>query len=130
MAYDLKTKFKRFLPGAGRDANGNPVQGKTRVVGEIVLDSSSGYAGSGGETLNPADIGLTTVDYIDIKYANAPSNKGGTDTREVSYNRGSGDFYLFDSTGAARVGVASGADTSAVILFDAFGDSAHDVELT
>jgi hypothetical protein len=134
MAIDVKPRFRSFLPGAGFDSSGNPKQGKTRVVGQVDVTA---YSGGGGEPFNAVDIGLTTIDSITLRVADensgAMSDAGGVGsarTRHVSYAKSTGHFYLYfmDGAGSKLPGVGT-ADTE-TLEFDAFGDSASDVELT
>jgi len=125
MAYDVKTKFKSFLPGAGRDSSGNPKQGKTRVVGQIDVTS---YAGAEGEPLNAVDVGLAVIDNFDFKVQDGIGGAAPGVLREVAYARSTGHFYLLDvSEGSVASATTGGTET---ILFTVEGDSAEDVELT
>ena len=125
MAIDVKTRFKSFLPGAGRDASGDPKQGKTRVVGQIAVTS---YSGEGGEPLSATDIGLSTIDAITLRVEDAMHGDSTGTEREVLFTKSTGHFYLHtvDAAGA-KTQVAAAATEN--IEFDAFGDSADDVEL-
>lgn len=125
MATNVKTRFRKFLPGAGFDANGSPVQGKTRVVGRLEVTSYT----RGGEPLTPRDIGLTTIDSIDIRVENEVAGPGAEVTREARYSLTDEVFYLTttDSDGTRLEATGAGTEN---LQFDAFGDSAHDVELT
>ncbi len=132
MANDVKIRFRSFLPGAGFDSSGSAKQGKTRVVGEIDVTA---YSGGDGEPLNPVDVGLTVIDHINLRVADensgalsAAAGGGMAPMRDVSYTKSTGHFYLFTVNSDGQIGVLSNATES--LEFDAFGDSAHDVELT
>ena len=126
MASDVKIRFRSFLPGGGFDASGNAKQGKTRVVGLVDVTS---YAGGGGESLAPVDIGLSTIDSISLRPVNEVPGGDGKSKREAVYAADSETFYLLNVTAAgARTHEAAAAAIE--VEFDAFGDSAHDVELT
>jgi hypothetical protein len=124
MARTVNRTFKQFLPGAGSDVSGSPKQGKTRVVGRVNVTS---YA-RGGEALSPNDIGLSTIDHIDLKVVGQVSNADGIATREAKYSNSTSQFYLIDVAVAGDKTQMAAAATEAV-TYDAFGDSANDVEL-
>jgi hypothetical protein len=125
MAKNIGRRFTKFLPGAGYDANGSPKQGKTRVVGVVNVTAYT----RGGESLTPRDIGLTTVDSISLRVRDEVAGPGAELTRDVLYNNANELFYLVqvDSDGTRIERAANATET---VEFDAFGDSAHDVELT
>ena len=125
MAYDVKTKFKSFLPGAGFDASGNAKQGKTRVVGNIAVTSYQ----RGGEDLAPVDVGLSAIDSITLRVSDSTGDTSGNNERRAVYTKTVEQFYLvLDSQ--AGVGGEYAAAATETVEFDAFGDSAEDVELT
>ena len=129
MAIDVKPRFRSFLPGAGFDANGNPKQGKTRVVGIISVTS---YGGGSGEPLKARDIGLTNIDFIQLRVSDEnsgdASNAGWAFTRHASYTKSSGHFYLWTEVEAGdKTDVAKGGTET--VEYVAEGDSAFDVEL-
>lgn len=126
MANDVKIRFRSFLPGGGFDSAGGPKQGKTRVVGEVDVTS---YAGQKGEPFNPIDIGLSVIDAIHLRVADACSDGGGGATREVNFTKSTGHFYLITVDAAGAVTNVAQAATE-TLEFDALGDSAGDVELT
>jgi len=64
MSRVVKVLHKSFLPGAGFTTGGVAKQGKTSIHGVIEVTN---YA-RGGEALSPQDVGLTTLDHIDIKH--------------------------------------------------------------
>lgn len=125
MAIDVKTRFKSFLPGAGRDSSGDPKQGKTRVVGRVEVTS---YQGENGEPFNAADLGLTTIDSLSLRVEDAMHGDSTGTERQVLYTKSTGHFYLhtIDAAGA-KTQVAAAATEN--LEFDAFGDAADDVEL-
>lgn len=94
MAIDVKKKSRSALPGAGKDSNGVPVQGKTRVVGEIAVTSYS----HNGENLTPADLGLDTIDYLDLVVKNAVTGTSPSQgIRKAYYADDSAQFYCTKS---------------------------------
>jgi len=125
MARTVKPTFKQWIPGAGRTAGGTPVQGKTKTTGRVTVSS---YAGSGGETLRPADVGLSVIDHISLKVVEEVSSADQKVTRHAAYSPSSQQFYLFttdkdgDKTGYA-------ATATEEVSFVAEGDSVMDVEL-
>lgn len=132
MANNVKIRFKNFLPGAGRDSAGDPKQGKTRVVGEINVTS---YGGSGGEPFSATDIGLTTIDAINLRVTEEVTGDfhhtagDSAPRRSAVYAKDSGHFYVYTTNGEGVVSSYIKTDTE-TLEFDAFGDSADDVELT
>jgi len=126
MAYNVERRSRQWIPGPGFDTSGTPKQGKTRVVGEINVTS---YSGSSGEQLAPKDVGLTTVDYLDLKVADEQKGHLDGSRRQASYSRSTGHFYLFTVSGTGAVASYASAGTETVV-FVAEGDAADDVELT
>lgn len=118
MSINVKPRFHRPLPGGGRDSNGNPKQGKVEVRGVISVSSYD----RGGESLTPADLGLTTIDWIDLKHEEQAGGKEGSETREVLYNFSSQDFYIREAGSPANAG-------SHEVRFNAFGDTVREAEL-
>ena len=119
MAHDTKIRGKTFIAGAGFDANGNPKQGKVLVHGRIEVTSFNQ-----GEQLPPSEIGLNTIDYIDIRHEEpSATGSGGTD-RQVNYAYATQDFYILEDQDPTPP-----TDASHNLRFVAFGDSAEDVEL-
>lgn|SRR3990167_11082416 len=118
MASDVKLRFKRPHPGSGFDSAGNPKQGKVEVVGRIEVTTYN----QGGEDLKPQDLGLSVIDWIDIKHENQTGSSNGTDSRVVNYNLGVQQFYILENQQAANSG-------SHNLRFHATGDSASDIEL-
>jgi hypothetical protein len=130
--HDVKIRFRSFLPGGGFDSSGNPTQGKMRVVGEIDVTA---YEGGGGAPLSAQDLGLTTIDSISLRVSDenngdmsATAGGGQSYIRSVSYTKSVGFFYLFNRDADGQAAVVDNATET--LEFDAFGESAHDVELT
>ena len=125
MSNTVSIRYRSFLPGAGFDSNGVAKQGKQEVRGVITVTN---YA-RGGEALAPADVGLNRIDYIDLQleepFEGADSDSTG---REIGYSRSAQQFYINTVDGAGTKGKLV-ATSDPVVMFNAFGDSAHDVEL-
>lgn len=127
MAHDVKIRFKSFLPGGGYDSSGNPVQGKTRVVG--IVDVTS-YDGEEGDQFDARSVGLTNIDALTLRVRDQMDGSfPGAKNRDCLYSQSTGHFYLLTrvATGVALGVVAGSTET---LEFDAFGDSVADVELT
>lgn len=128
MANDVKIRFRSYLPGAGVDSAGEPKQGKTRVCGLIDVTS---YTGPIGEPMTPIELGLSTIDTLQMRVVNSVPGNDGKHARECVYADDSERFYLINvSAAGVRTNYPAGASGAAVVEFDVFGDSAHDVELT
>jgi hypothetical protein len=130
--HDVKIRYRSYLPGAGFDSSGNPVQGKMRVVGEIDVTA---YEGGGGAPLSAVDLGLTTIDSIRLRVSDENDGDmsqavgaGQSHIRSVSYTKSVGYFYLFNRNTDGEADVIDNATET--LEFDAFGDSAANVELT
>lgn len=132
MAKTIAFRFRSYLPGAGFDSTGSPKQGKTRVVGSISVTS---YSGGDGEPLSANDLGLNAIDAINIRVSDG--NRGAMSAavgggirpiRQVTYTKSTGHFYLFNIDADGQLTPIALAATETV-EFDAFGDSASDVEL-
>ncbi len=123
MASDFTIKYRQFLPGGGFDSTGAPVQGKTKIVGSVSVTS---YARP--EALSPTDVGLTTIDSIQLRVGNQSGHPSASNRREALYNQASDQFYLItiSSVGAVLEYAAAATET---VEFEVFGDSAHNVEL-
>jgi hypothetical protein len=123
MANDVKIRFRSFLPGAGFDSAGNPKQGKTRVVGSVGVTSYGS-----GEPLSAQDVGLSSIDFMDLRVSDATGAAGGANYRQALYVKSVGEFYLnlISSTGVADQYSPAATET---LEFVAEGDSAHDIEL-
>ena len=122
MASDVKIRFKRPHPGSGYDSAGNPKQGKVEVVGRIEVTT---YA-QAGEDLRPQDVGLSVIDWIDIKHENMAGSTQGGEPRVVNYNFGAQQFYISEGSGTTVISANAGTHN---LRFHATGDSASDVEL-
>jgi len=132
MAKSVSFRYRSFLPGAGFDSSGSPKQGKTRVVGVITVSS---YSGGDGEPLSANDLGLSAIDAINIRVSDgntgamsAAAAGGIAPIRQVTYTKSTGHFYLFNIDADGLLTPIASAATETV-EFDAFGDSAMDVEL-
>lgn len=119
MSSSYRIRARQHIPGGGHDSNGRPRQGKVAVWGKINVTN---YA-HGGETLRPSDVGLKTIEWIDIKFDNAVGGNSGSQPREAHYSYVDQQFYLLED----NVQIAATADP--VLSFHAVGDSADDVEL-
>lgn len=133
MANDVKIRFRSFLPGAGFDNSGNPKQGKTRVVGRVEVTA---YAGGDGERLSAQDVGLSNIDFIQLRVEDentgamsAAAGGGIAPRRAVTYTKSTGHFYLFTVDADGQVTGGVGAADTENLEFVAEGDSAADVEL-
>jgi len=132
MANAVKIRFRQFLPGGGFDSDGDPKQGKQRVIGEVDVTS---YSGGSGEPFVAQDLGLTVIDSIQLRVADentgdlsAAAAGGAAPVRCVTYAKSTGHFYLYTATSDEWVPVVTAATET--LEFEAFGDSAGDVELT
>lgn len=125
MASDIKNLSKSFLPGAGRDRDGNPSQRKCRVTGRIEVTS---YA-RGGENLTPSDVKLDTIDYLAFEVENAVTgNNPGQGTRKAYYADAAQQFYVTRTRIAGGESEVAAASTC-VLKFVAEGDAADAPEL-
>jgi hypothetical protein len=123
MAKSVRETFRQYLPGAGKDTLGNPKQGKTRVVGEINVTSYT----SGGEALTPRELGLTRIDWMNLRVRNEPS--GDQTRRQAAYSQVDDVFYLYELSKTGAPDQYSSAATE-LLEYSAEGDSAYDVELS
>jgi hypothetical protein len=123
MSNTVAIRFRSYLPGSGFDSNGNPKQGKQEVRGKVAVTS---YAA--GESLPPSKVGLTTIDWVHLAPDNAVGGANGQG-RVALYDHSSQEFYVFQSE-ATGLDDANIAGKTFTVSFNAFGDSAHDVELT
>ena len=124
MARTIKTLSKSALPGTGFNTSGTAKQGKRRVVGTIAVTS---LASGEGVSLTAADLGLSAIDYIAMKHTDEAAGMEGRGGRFVRYCNSTSDFYIVQEIGTS-VQPATGATHT--VTFEAFGDSADDVELT
>lgn len=124
MARTINETFRQFLPGAGKDVLGNPAQGKTRVEGRINVTS---YV-SGGEALTPTDLGLTTINWINLRCQDEVVGPEVNQRRYASYSQTNDVFYLYQVGPTGVVNEYDLAETETV-EYQATGDSSYDVEL-
>lgn len=124
MARTIKTRVRSALPGAGFDSAGNAKQGKRRVTGSISVTS---YA-NGGESLTPADLGLSTIDFIKLEHEDQAAGTEGKGVRTVPYCFSTSDFYIVQDIGLSGAQPATG--TTHTVYFDAVGDALDGIELT
>jgi hypothetical protein len=94
------------------------------VVGRVEVTA---YGGDAGEPLSAQDVGLTTIDAIQLRMENESTGPG-TSGRTAAYSKDTGHFYVFLVSEAGARTVFSGTTTN--LEFVAEGDSAHNVELT
>ena len=125
MANDVRVRFKSHLPGGGFDSSGGAKQGKTRVVGAVTVTS---YV-KAGEGLSAIDIGLTTIDCINLRVSDSTGDQNGQSERVVRYDKSVGQFYLLNHLRTGEDVPYANAATE-TLEFDALGDGAGDVELT
>lgn len=132
MAHSVSTRFRSFLPGAGRDSSGSPKQGKTRVVGVITVSS---YGGGDGEIFTAREMGLSAIDFCQLRVSDensgamsAAAAAGQAPVRQVSYTKSTGHFYLYNIDADGILQPVNAAATQTV-EFVAEGDSISDVEL-
>ncbi len=124
MAKTIRVNFRSFLPGAGFTRGGKPKQGKTNIRGRVAVSSYT----HGGESLTASDLGLDTIDDLVLTVEDAVVDADpATSFRLAGYNRTGQEFYV---TQGLNVGTELVDGTAVNISFDAFGDSAHDIELT
>ena len=126
MAKDVIIKFRSYLPGGGHDRAGGQRQGKTNVRGRIEVTSSV----TEGEKLRPHEVGLTKID--DIHLTLEEPLQGASvllNHREVGYSHQAQEFYVWSVAGTSGIVSIITAASTLNLTFDAFGDSAHDVEL-
>lgn len=120
MAIDVKIRFRSFLPGHGYNSGGSAKQGKTNVRGRIEVTSYT----KGGEALTPQDLGLNTIDDLTLNLEEPMKGNDPAQTvRAVYYSRSAQQFY------AATDNAEDAGAAAFNMTFDAFGDSAHDIEL-
>lgn len=119
MARSIRVRGKQHLPGGGFNSNGSPRQGKIQVWGKIEVTNYQ----HGGENLTPADLGLRTIEWLDIKFDNAVGGNSGSNHRDAYYSHADQQFYLLQD----RVQISGSADPR--LSFLAAGDTIDDVEL-
>ena len=148
MARTVNVRYRQFLPGGGYDSSGSPRQGKSNTRGVVNV---SAYT-RGGVDLSKQDLGLGTVDNVKLSIVDpVRSPEPLNQLREVIYSDSAGQFYVVETVkdyyqfyADGTSGGSGGGSTPYVIAgqreiagatvltvsWDAFGDSAHDVELT
>jgi len=124
MAYDLKVRTRFTVPGVGFNSSGVPVNNKVFVAGELDVTSYT----TGGETVNPADLGLTTIDYfgLEVLTVNDAGTEAAAGTMTVAHFIPSTNKVLIHTD--VDTEVTSTQD--ATVRFLAVGDSALTAELT
>jgi len=124
MAYNVTTTYRSpFLMG-GRKASGVAGNNKTMVAGVINITSYT----TGGETVNPQDLGLETMDEIFFNVRNmndALTVPAAATIGLAGYNR-TLNKLIVDTTGTTEVT----STEDAIVGFLAIGDSAGAPELT
>ena len=127
MARTIKRRAKQHLPGGGFDANGSPKQGKAQVWGKITV---SNYK-HGGESLAPVDLGLRTIEWLDLKFEEAIGGNSGGNQRSAYWSASAQQFYCLEASGSVAGGPMReiSATSSPVLLFTACGDDQAEVEL-
>lgn len=116
MSNTVQIRYRQPL-GAGFDGNGRPVQGKQNVRGRITVTSAKS-----GESLKPADLGLSKIDDLQLTVTEAMGSASGV-PRVAHYSHSAQEFYILeDGVDSNSVG------NDFVVSFDAFGDSAANVE--
>lgn len=123
MAIQFNETFRQYLPGAGKATDGSVKQGKTRVVGQIAVDTYT----ADGESLAPVQLGLSSIDAIQFRVRDETDRADGLSRTGVAYATDSEVFYLYSENSTGAKSTPSGDFTVEVI---AEGDSAFDVELT
>lgn len=124
MAYTVRTTYRSPLLGGGRTQSGLAVNNKTLVAGVITVSSYT----TGGETVNPQDLGLETMDEIFFNTRtlnNAATVPAAATIGLGAYNRTLNKMIL-NTTGTTEVT----STQAAVVGFLAIGDSAGAPELT
>ena len=123
---DVKVRFSSFLPGAGYDASGRAVQGKTNIRGVITTTYLRG-----GVSLSAVDVGLETIDDLALTLPEpCSSNDPAQGYRDARYSKSAAQFYLtVGELGNNTDTVELPSGTVVDVAFDAFGDSAHNAEL-
>lgn len=122
MSRSIRVRARQQIPGGGFDANGNSRQGKVEVWGKIIVTDYK----RGGENLVPADLGLKSIEWLDIKHDDAV---GGSDNqpRLVQYSTSAQQFYIMEEGANSFKEVAATVDPT--LSFNAVGDALDDVEL-
>lgn len=113
MSNTVEIRHRSYLPGVGFDGNGQPSSRKQMVNGRINVTSFTA-----GESLTAADVGLTTIDSIQMDVTEGMGGASGEE-RRVRYSLSAQEFYITQS------GSTSGTvGNNYTVAFTAFGDSA------
>lgn len=127
MAHDVIIKYRSYLPGGGHDRSGGQRQGKTNVRGRIEVTSSL----MAGNLLPPEELGLTKIDDLRLTLEEPVTSAApeASTNRQVEYSHSAEEFYVWGVLATSGVAAVVTAGSTYNMTFDAFGDSAHDVEL-
>ena len=125
MAKTVQVLGRSYLPGQGFNLSGSPKQGKAMIWGQINVSSYP----TGGESIVPNDLGLTTIDHAEF-FPFAAAALGVTPTAYtagnapgVNYRKSANLLEVFSDATTEQT------STNALsISFFAVGDSARDVE--
>jgi hypothetical protein len=125
MAKTVAVRFRNRHAAGGHDSGGSPVQGKVDIRGVVTVTSYS----RGGESLTPIDLGLSTIDHLDLRVVEpVRSANPAQGTRSVVYSDAAQQFYLLEQNVGGGFDEAAGA-TAVTLSFSANGDAADHVEL-
>lgn len=114
MSNTVAIKFRSYLPAQGFDGNGLPSSRKQMVVGEISVTSLSN-----GESLSPADVGLETIDRIEMTLKEPIGGASGAEPRDAHYSFSAQEFYVLQDNDAANT-----TGNNYTVHFTAWGESA------
>jgi len=123
--FDVKVRFRSYLPGAGHSSTGAAKANKTLVSGTVDFE----YA-TGGIAVSPADLGLDTLEFLSCSQIKANTTVVGTAALPIyaTYNAvagGSGNIIIVMKAATEATNALAGS-----LSFLAFGDSALAPELT
>lgn len=124
MAFNVTTTYKSPILGGGRNQSGLAVRNKVMVAGVVNVTSYT----TGGETVNPQDLGLETLDsiYFNVRSMNNALTEPLAATIGLAgYNR-TLNKLMVNTTGTTEVT----STQKAIIGFLAIGDAAGAPELT
>ncbi len=128
MSLTVKILSRSRLDGGGRDINGVAKNAKTEVVGEL-----AGAYVTGGIAFTATDIGLETIDFLDLQPVTLAAAAGAglieTDTA-IGASLDEPNAVIRCTTINNGGVTTQAAQTAYVINFRAFGDSAESPELT
>jgi hypothetical protein len=118
MAYNVTTTYRSPLLAGGKSSTGAAVQNKTLIFGVINVTSYT----TGGETVNPQDFGLETIDQLlfNVRTLNDAATVPAAATIGLAGFNRTLNKMIVNTTGTTEV--TSGED--AVVGFLAIGDSA------